>query len=274
MPGFDCNLGERFIMPKCPNCALETKRTADWVCQWCGYPLLSRGYKKIDLTFKEFQEERNRARKAAEAEAETTADEIPEPEPEPEPPKPRPKSKPRPKPEPRPEPEPEPEPGPEEEPEPAPEAKEEPEPESEEESQPELEPEPEAKEELQPEPEPEPEPIKVSVPGLDDIKDGIELTVDQLNELFRQDRSGVNTRLKEKVVVVKGVISKVFIRDHIDVRYLVLEGKAKGTWSARCSFNKENVAEMSRLNEGDEVALRGKYDSYSKNILFKDCTIV
>ena len=45
-------------MPACPNCGRETLRTEDWVCQWCGYPLLSKSYKKLDKTFKEFQEER------------------------------------------------------------------------------------------------------------------------------------------------------------------------------------------------------------------------
>ena len=45
-------------MAVCPNCGRQTMRTSDWVCQWCGYPLLGRGYKKIDKTFKQLQEER------------------------------------------------------------------------------------------------------------------------------------------------------------------------------------------------------------------------
>jgi len=48
-------------MPGCPNCGRQTMRTEDWVCQWCGYPLLSRAYKKIDKTYKEIQEERSSA---------------------------------------------------------------------------------------------------------------------------------------------------------------------------------------------------------------------
>ena len=42
----------------CPNCGRPTMRTADWVCQWCGYPLLSGSYKKLDKTYAELQAER------------------------------------------------------------------------------------------------------------------------------------------------------------------------------------------------------------------------
>ncbi len=45
-------------MARCPNCGRETRRTIDWCCQWCGYPLFSGSYKKIDKTYKELKEER------------------------------------------------------------------------------------------------------------------------------------------------------------------------------------------------------------------------
>ncbi len=45
-------------MPKCPNCGKKTLRTEDLVCQWCGYPLLSKKYKKIAKTFSQLQEDR------------------------------------------------------------------------------------------------------------------------------------------------------------------------------------------------------------------------
>ena len=45
-------------MPKCPNCGLETLRTEDWACQWCGYPPLSSAYKMIPKTYKQLKQER------------------------------------------------------------------------------------------------------------------------------------------------------------------------------------------------------------------------
>jgi ribosomal protein L37AE/L43A len=45
-------------MKKCPNCDRPTKRTLDWACQWCGYPLVSKSYKEIPKTFRQLKEER------------------------------------------------------------------------------------------------------------------------------------------------------------------------------------------------------------------------
>ena len=61
-------------MPKCPNCGLETLRTEDWACQWCGYPLISSSYKKIPKTYHQLKQESLHDSKP-----------VPEPELEPEP---------------------------------------------------------------------------------------------------------------------------------------------------------------------------------------------
>jgi len=112
-------------MLKCPNCGLETTRTEDWACQWCGYPLLSRSYERIPKTYKQLKEEGLFK------------------------PKPMPKSEPEPEPVPEPQPEPEPEPILEAE------------PALESEQEPILEPQPEP--ELVPESEPEPTPVAMEL---------------------------------------------------------------------------------------------------------------
>ena len=81
-------------MPKCPNCGQTAERTEDWACQWCGYPLLSKFYKKLPETFRQLKRE-----KPLESEPE------PEPVPVPEP-APAPVTEPEPEPVPVPEPEP------------------------------------------------------------------------------------------------------------------------------------------------------------------------
>ncbi len=45
-------------MRQCPSCGQGTARTEDWACQWCGYPLLSKSYKKIPKTYEQLKEER------------------------------------------------------------------------------------------------------------------------------------------------------------------------------------------------------------------------
>ena len=276
-------------MAACPNCGRRTLRTKDWVCQWCGYPLLYGGFKPIDKTYKELQEERSPSYKSEEPETEPEVKYEPEPEPEPEPKPdplwkqrrpPKPSYRPPPQPAPRPvaqtSPQPVPQPRPELAPQPLtgllPRSRPEPVLLTKEESAPQPAPQPVAR--PRPETPPEPKPELIMVPSLNSITDGTQLTIDQIDALFRADSVGISTAMKDKTLVVKGIVNKVFIRDHIDVRYLILTGARKVIWSARCSFEKESVADMSRLSEGQAVALRGKYEGYGKNIIFKECTLV
>jgi hypothetical protein len=293
-------------MPACPNCGRQTLRTKDWACQWCGYPLISRAYKKLDKTFKEIQEERSIALKAAPPEPESELDIESEPEPDPEleypseaapepevtleplpdkremqkflherrqkpekklqqeafrQPETEIKQEPVPALEPTPEPEPEPEPESRRAPEPAPVAPPQP--------APQLAPRP------VPKSLPEPEPALVPPPNLATLADGAVLSVDELDALYKANRLGAHAKLTNKTIVVKGFVEKVFIRDHIDVRYIVLTGaRKKVLWPVRCTFGKESIPQMNRLSEGQEVTLRGKYDSYGKNIIFKECVLV
>jgi len=98
-------------MSKCPNCGQETARTMDWACQWCGYPLLSKAYKKIPKTYKQLKAEKLFKQKPPEPEPEPMPELEPELMAEPEP-----KPTPEPEPELMAEPEPEPARGPEAEP--------------------------------------------------------------------------------------------------------------------------------------------------------------
>ncbi len=73
-------------MLKCPNCGLETTRTEDWACQWCGYPLLSRSYERIPKTYKQLKEEglfKPKPMPKPEPEPELVPESELEPEPEP-----------------------------------------------------------------------------------------------------------------------------------------------------------------------------------------------
>jgi hypothetical protein len=263
-------------MPACPNCGRPTLRTRDWACQWCGYPLLSRAYKKIDKTYKEIQEEKFPVSQELSPEPEVRPQPVSKPRPQPTPP-PKPEAivTPPPRPEPIKPPPPEPEVKPPPEPAPVPEAA--PQTESKSESvlvtpppaaasAPQLAP--------RPEPEPLPEPPPVALPDLDAITENSVLTVDELDALYKENRLAAHAKLTNKTVRINGFVEKVFIRDHIDVRYIVLTGaRKKVVWPVRCTFSRESISQMSRLAVGQEVTLLGKYDSYGKNIIFKDCVL-
>ncbi len=81
-------------MPDCPNCGRPTRRTEDWACRWCGYPLSSK-YKKIDKTYRQLREEERSVWKIPEPEPEAVREYAPEPAPKPVPePTPEPEPKP------------------------------------------------------------------------------------------------------------------------------------------------------------------------------------
>lgn len=241
-------------MAKCPNCGRETARTQDWACQWCGQPLLSGPFKKIPKTYKQLQAERQQEQKSLVKEL--------EPEPEPEPAR-EPKSvpvskrvvepKPAPKPKRVPTPVPEPEPVPESEPVP----------------EPKLEPTP------VPEPEPVPAPQVILKIVTEPTTGAITVTVEQLAASFNADKAATNARLLNQTLKVTGAVDKIFVREHLDVQYILLTGeKTRNTLNVRCTFGREQASQLTRLTAGQTVTVQGKYDGYEKNIIMKDCILV
>jgi hypothetical protein len=308
-------------MADCPNCGRQTLRTKDWVCQWCGYPLISHAFKVIDKTYKEIQQERLNVLKqnSPKEKFEFKLEYKPELEPTKEPPAKSNYVAPA-EPEPRPQPqynqvplpleepvtpdmpmqltEPAPafepveqeppvtyqtQPGPEPTPTLEPVAENPPEqpvmvtppPQSEV-------PPPQAVEpvtESTPPPQPEviikPEPVPEPAIKPEDIQDDMELNTDVIDLLFRRDKEAADDGLTGKTIVIKGVVDKIFVREHLDIRYIMLTNAKKDmNWNLRCTFNKEESSKLGRLQEGQEVAVRGKYEGYSKNIIFRDCELV
>jgi hypothetical protein len=275
-------------------------RTADWVCQWCGYPLFSRSFKTIEKTYKEIQEERLSAlRTEPTTEPALEPAFAPEPAPEPEQklepePVPAPEHTPEPEQKPVPElpsePETAPEPGPALAPEPAPEPEQklEPEPPLEPKTAPEPRPAPKPEQKLKPEPVPTPEPapepepavkpdptpVPAPAPALPVKREG-SISVDELNDMYKADKQAAHNANKGKTLTVTGVLDKIFVREHLEIRYIVLGGTGNSnTWSVRASFKKENASGLTRLPEKQPVTVRGTYDGYGRNILLKDCVLL
>ncbi|MAG15238.1 MAG: hypothetical protein CL874_05105 [Dehalococcoidales bacterium] len=242
-------------MPRCPNCGQKTRRTEDWACQWCGYPLLSSAYKKIPKTYKQIQDEKSPEsvvpirKEELEPVAELTLDLETEPEPEP---APEIESVPetelgpvsklasklselaselKPESEPAPEPETAPEPGPE--PEPAPELK--------------------------------PEPTS----GL------IEATVEQLSAAYDADKAAADAKLIGKTLKVTGVMDKVFVKDYLNIYYVLLAGTGKSdARKIRCTFDSKRGAQLRQVTEGGAATVQGEYAGYERNIILKSCVLV
>lgn len=261
-------------MPKCPNCDRETKRTTDWACQWCGYPLLSESYETIPKTFQQFKDEAlqkaqperkpdSEAGPESELETATEAELVVEPVAEPAKDKePTPPSDTEPTTKPQAEPVVKPKPA--EGPKPMPEASVIPlgEPHREQ-----L-PKPEKTAEPPPEPVPAPKPIKKPEPVAE------ELTVNELVEAYEQDAPAADTRFLDKRLMVTGVVALVDVRETLDTPYVRLAG-AEGdiSRSVKCLFDKTHAPALSQLEKGQTATMQGKFNGSLIAIRMIDCAL-
>jgi len=279
-------------MARCPNCGRETRRTVDWCCQWCGYPLFSGSYKKIDKTYKELKDERtgtvpNDDELDVEDEAidETVSEEENEEE-EPEVEE-KPAQKPKPVKRARPEPEPEPTPRrrrrivkrrrPEPEPEPEPEIEEDEEYEDDEYEE-DIEEEYEDDDEYDDErneiedeefEEEEEEDVVIEQPMM-------ELTVDEIVSAYETEGPEADVKFTNKTLRVTGVISRIDVKEAQALFSLTLEAEKSGPLrqSMRCIFSREHGNELQRLIKSQTVTVQGKYDGSIINISMRDCYLV
>jgi len=255
-------------MPKCPNCGLETMRTEDWACRWCGYPLPSGPFRKIDKTYRQLKEERLHG---------TEEDEIEEVQPA--------------------EPEPETElkqdmervraikleVSPEEETEKevvaeveaeneleqavgeAAEQTEGPAKEPEEEKEVVQEAEAEAEQEVEVIQEPEPEPESPDM----------ELSVEELLAEYEKDDVAADEKFTNKILRVNGVVSMIDIKDMLDTHYIRLtDGSKNCLQSLQCMFDKKHAPALRELEKGQKVTVQGRYNGSVIAMRIVDCVLI
>ena len=242
-------------MRTCPNCGRMTKRTKDWACQWCGYPLLSGGYKALPETYSELKGKNKREDKPI----------IPEPVFEDEPeakldlaPRPEPVLKVKP--------------GLESASKPTVKVK----PVSE--SIAEVETEPELKEvaepvleaRVEPEIKPPPVPAVETEPGPGDP-----LSVDFLYSRLEANKSSADAMYKDQNLKITGLVYRTVINENLTVAYVILVGaRRRDDRQVTCTFDRKHESKIVKLNEGESVTVQGTYDSYTATVLLRDCELI
>jgi DNA-directed RNA polymerase subunit RPC12/RpoP len=250
-------------MKKCPNCGRATLRTADWVCQWCGYPLLSIFYKKLPKTYKQFKEEQLRKFES-----------IQEPEPEPEPQSTY-----------------------EHEAIPALESQKEPIPEPERKVESILEPERQIEAIREPELEPQPTYEHEALPALESQKESaleperkvepiqepvsepepvaMELTVEELLSAYETEGFAADVKFANKLLRLTGVVAVVDVKEMLDTHYIRLTGAERDpVRSVRCMFDKKYALVLEKLEKGQTVTVQGIYNGSMMAIRMIDCVLV
>jgi len=247
-------------MSKCPNCGLETLRTEDWACQWCGYPLPSGPFRKIEKTYRQLKDEREgrtgmvrQAMPEPETELkqdmerikainlEISSEEEAEPEAETET---------------------------ETEKEPTQEIEqkekvEEVKPETEEEITQEDKPEGEQGIEVIQEPEPEPE-----APDM-------ELSVGELLAAYEEDDVAADEKFTNKILKMNGVVSMIDVKDRLDTHYIRLtDGNKNCLQSLQCMFDKKHAPALRELEKGQNITVQGRYNGSVIAMRIVDCVLI
>jgi len=236
-------------MKACPNCGRPTARTKDWACQWCGYPLLSGGYKALPETYAELKGQKKREEKLiAEPVFEVKREPIARPESAPRA-EPAMKVRPEPAPKPRatvkPAPEPEPEPEVEEVAEPVSEAK------------------------VEPEIKPPPEPVVEAEP-----EPGAPLSVDYLYSRLEANKDATDAKYKNQVIKIRGMVYRTVINENLTVAYVMLTSTRSYERQVTCAFDRKHEGNIKRLTQGDTATVQGTYDSYTATVLLRDCELI
>jgi len=129
-----------------------------------------------------------------------------------------------------------------------------------------------------PEPEPAPQmaqPVPASNLEPEPSTGMVVATVDELAAAFAKDKAAANAKLADKVLKLTGTVDKVFVKDHLDIFYIVLTNtRGQNSWNVRCTFGREQGPLLTRLNLGQTETVQGKYSGYEKNIILKDCSLV
>lgn len=242
-------------MSRCHNCGRETMRTEDWACQWCGYPLVSNSFGKIEKTYRQLKEERlHKPEEEPGPEREIEQIEVPEPEEEPEK---------------------------EEEPKKKEEPIQEPEPESEIEQEIKLEEgvldEAEAKTGTEPVPEmeieQETEPVTESEPKLKPAE--VELTASELYKAYENDDIAAGERFANKILRITGVVSLIDVKNRSDTHYIRLTGSEGDLMqSVQCMFDKKYASLLCQLEKGQVVTVQGRYNGSIIAMRMVECFLI
>ncbi len=88
----------------------------------------------------------------------------------------------------------------------------------------------------------------------------------QLAAEYESNESAANEKYKGKVIVVTGVVSKIY-RGFLYTPYVDLEG------GVRCNFSDTEDSAMLALSEGQTISMKGQGDRLFIGVELRGCTI-
>ena len=103
----------------------------------------------------------------------------------------------------------------------------------------------------------------------------IAVTVEEVYSACESDMAAANTRFRDKVLKVTGVVDRIEVKDMLDIYYITLNNAERNLLQGiRCVFGRKYGPELTKLIAGQTVTVRGRYDGSIMDICIRDCVLV
>jgi len=97
------------------------------------------------------------------------------------------------------------------------------------------------------------------------------IAVDEILSDYQNDEEQANSRFTDKIVQLKGVISKISTQnDYVSVTLMSPNFDA----TVICSFQSEESLDIIKYKEGDEISLKGICKGYLLDVVLVNCVII
>lgn len=125
-------------------------------------------------------------------------------------------------------------------------------------------------------------PLFTSSPGTSPQESGpapvttgaIEVTAEELLQIYRIDREAAEAEYKGKILKVTGVIGSAG-KNFVGTLFVKLAGDSIEAWRVMCIFDKEHEPEMAQVMKGQTVTVQGECDDYlPPDAVLKDCSLI
>jgi len=93
----------------------------------------------------------------------------------------------------------------------------------------------------------------------------------RLYQDYESNEVAADEKYKGRVIVVSGVVENIG-KDIMDTMYISLDTGNFG--SVQCMFSERHTSDLTKIQKGDMVRIRGKCDGKLMNVLLRGCILV
>lgn len=117
-------------------------------------------------------------------------------------------------------------------------------------------------------------PPSTADPEPEPVQEQIAVTATELIEAYDANEVAADNEYKGQNLVVTGTVKNIG-KDIVDAAYVTLQNDADeyAIISVQCYFADDDLDDIATLKEGDKVAISGKCNGVTLNVMLKDCSL-